>query len=128
MALPPQENVGSATVCVTMFCNCTENVARRKMASQSGLHSGGTADKAVDGINNPVMSGGSCAHPDTSGLSGEERNQPAWWRVDLGASYDIYKVLIVNRETQRGKLGCPSSTLACLLLTSKIIIFQDILK
>ena len=32
---------------------------------------------------------------------GEEFDQPAWWRVDLGASYDVYQVVIFNRETQK---------------------------
>ena len=42
-------------------------------------------------------------HTDTSLLSGEQRFQPAWWRVDLGASYDVYQVIIVNRNYFRGK-------------------------
>ena len=34
-----------------------------------------------------------------SGIS----NQPAWWRVDLGASYDVYQVRIVNRDLGQGE-------------------------
>ena len=39
---------------------------------------------------------------DTSQLSGQDRNQPAWWKVDLGASYDVYQVVITNRDGARG--------------------------
>ena len=42
-------------------------------------------------------------HADTSTLSGEEQNLPAWWRVDLGTSYDVYQVVIVNRDYARGR-------------------------
>ena len=42
-------------------------------------------------------------HTDTSRLSGEERDKPAWWRVDLGASFDVYQVVITNRNYARGK-------------------------
>ena len=41
-------------------------------------------------------------HTDTSKLSGQERYQPAWWRVDLGGSYDVYEVILVNRIDYRG--------------------------
>ena len=41
-------------------------------------------------------------HPDTSRLLGDDRNQPAWWRVDLGASYEVYQVIIVNRNQNQG--------------------------
>ena len=41
-------------------------------------------------------------HTDTWSLSEEQYNEPAWWRVDLGGSYDVYKVLIVNRIDYRG--------------------------
>ena len=69
-----------------------------EIASQSGVHSYGTADKAVDGNNNTAVNLGSCAHPDTSMLG----YQPAWWRVDLGEDYDVYKVKIVNRDQFKG--------------------------
>ena len=39
---------------------------------------------------------------DTTKLSEEEQNQPAWWRVDLGTSYDVYQAIIVNRDYVRG--------------------------
>ena len=41
-------------------------------------------------------------YTDTRTLSGEQYNTPAWWRVDLGAPYDVYKVLIVNRDQFKG--------------------------
>ena len=61
-----------------------------------------SAEKAVDGNTNPDMADLSCVHPDTSGLPEPEKNQPAWWRVDLGADYDVYEVIIVNRDQFQG--------------------------
>ena len=29
-------------------------------------------------------------------------DEPAWWRVDLGALYDVYEVVIVNRDIFQG--------------------------
>ena len=34
---------------------------------------------------------------DTGGYPGPYTFPPAWWSVDLGASYDVYQVVIVNR-------------------------------
>ena len=33
----------------------------------------------------------------------EDRNKPAWWRVDLGDFYDVYVVKIYNRDQNLGK-------------------------
>ena len=50
----------------------TENVALVKNASQSGSHySYSTADKAVDGDNNPDMAAESCVYP---GIVGNRDN------------------------------------------------------
>ena len=97
-----------------MFCMyCTENVAVSKMASQSGSHfSFSTAEKAVDGNTNTEMNEGNCAHPDTRELYGAESNEPAWWRVDLGASYDVYQVEVVNRNSNQCKFSCPPTSFA----------------
>ena len=94
-----------------MICMyCTVNVARDKTASQSGSHfSHSTATKAVDGNTDSSMDAESCVHPDTRLLSGDLYNKPAWWRVDLGASYDVYQIVVVNRNVNRGKLSCSSS-------------------
>lgn len=37
-----------------------------------------------------------------SGVHYEDLDQPAWWRVDLGREYDIYQVIIYNRNERRG--------------------------
>ena len=37
-------------------------------------------------------------HTDFLRLSAQDRILPAWWRVDLGTSYDVYQVVIVNRD------------------------------
>ena len=37
-------------------------------------------------------------HTDTRALVGEQYGQAAWWTVDLGASYDVYKMVIVNGD------------------------------
>ena len=44
---------------------------------------------------------------DFSELIGQELEEgypPAWWRVDLGALYDVYQVVIINRDTNQGSL------------------------
>ena len=90
---------------VTFYLNKTENVALGKPASQSGTHLPySTADKAVDGDRNPSFKDESCVHTDTLKLSGENYNKSAWWQVDLGASYDVYEVIITNRNVYRGNI------------------------
>ena len=42
------------------------------------------------------------SHTDTSQLNWQERYQPAWWRLDLGVSYDVYQVIIFNTDVQQG--------------------------
>ena len=82
----------------------SENVALGKPASQSGnYYAYSTADKAVDGNTIGSMEAQSCVHPDTrhSTAAEEDKNQTAWWRVDLEQSYDVYQVLIYNRDFLR---------------------------
>ena len=31
-------------------------------------------------------------------------NPRPWWRVDLGSSYDVYQVIIVNRDQYQGNV------------------------
>ena len=52
-----------------------------------------------------VNIGDSCVHPDTLKVSllDEDRNRPAWWRVDLGREYDVYEVVIYNRKYYKGE-------------------------
>ena len=80
-----------------------ENVALGRPATQSGTHTSNTADKAVDGDTDPNLNIDKCAHPDTRTLSDDEHNTAAWWRVDLQASFDIYRVVIHNRLYYEGK-------------------------
>ena len=50
-----------------------------------------------------------------------ESNQSAWWRVDLGASYDVYSVLIVNDKYRDGtkyrEHGLVISTILVILMS-----------
>ena len=73
------------------------NVAYHKTASQSvdsytDWSRQFPAERAVDGNTNPDMFQGHCAHPDT------DSGQNAWWKVDLGETYDISSVIIYNRD------------------------------
>ena len=42
-------------------------------------------------------------------------NQSAWWRVDLGISYDVYNVLIYNGQYTLGTI-CHANTNMKILL------------
>ncbi|KAI8485025.1 hypothetical protein Bbelb_372710 [Branchiostoma belcheri] len=66
------------------------NVAREKAASQTSTSSGGVASRAVDGNTDGRWPVGSCTHT-------IEETNPTWW-VDLGHSYQIDSVVIVNRQ------------------------------
>ena len=59
-----------------------------KTAVQSSTGWGGTADRAIDGNTNSNFSAGSCMH------TLWEVNP--WWRVDLGAIYEVYRVKLYN--------------------------------
>ena len=54
----------------------------------------------MDGNANKNMADESCVHPDTNHdtAAPDDRGKPAWWRVDLGANYDVYEVRIHNRD------------------------------
>ncbi|XP_078667403.1 uncharacterized protein LOC144909206 [Branchiostoma floridae x Branchiostoma belcheri] len=66
------------------------NVAQGKAASQTSTAYGGLASRAVDGNTDGSWYVGSCT------CTIEETN-PTWW-VDLGHSYQIDSVVIVNRQ------------------------------
>ncbi|XP_019622074.1 PREDICTED: uncharacterized protein LOC109468258 [Branchiostoma belcheri] len=66
------------------------NVAREKAASQTSTAYDGLASRAVDGNTDGSWYVGSCT------CTIEEPN-PTWW-VDLGHSYQIDSVVIVNRQ------------------------------
>ncbi|KAI0234096.1 hypothetical protein LSAT2_015708 [Lamellibrachia satsuma] len=94
-----QCGVGHPSVATWSGTACqTGNVAYGKNASQSIVD--GVADfpagRAVDGDTNPDMSEGHCAHPDTA------EGSNAWWMVDLGGTYNIYKVIVYTRGDSSG--------------------------
>ena len=60
-----------------------------KTAVQSSTGFGGTVNLAIDGNTNSNYNAGSCTHTKT------ETNP--WWRVNLGAVYEVYRVKIYNR-------------------------------
>ena len=72
------------------------NVAYGKNATQGvNTYKDAVATLAVDGNHNPDFKGGSCAHSiDNSGAPYD----PAWWQVDLGATYVVLAVNITNRD------------------------------
>ena len=53
----------------------------------------GSAVKAVDGDNSTTNDGRTCAHT-TEGT----KESPAWWQVDLGDTYRITGIRIINRD------------------------------
>ena len=63
----------------------------------STFNSHGTANKAVDGQRSNTWSQHSCS------LTNTERNP--WWRVDLGSSFLVGEVFIVNRGDCGGTCG-----------------------
>jgi hypothetical protein len=65
------------------------NLALGRPAVQSSTISGGVASRAVDGNTSGIYTSNSVTH--TSSELG------AWWRVDLGAQFDIGDVVIHNR-------------------------------
>ena len=50
-------------------------------------------------------------HTDSSSLTPPD--QPAWWRVDLGSQYDVYTVVIYNRDRNQGKAQFRPSESEC---------------
>lgn len=66
------------------------NVALNKTAIQSTTDFGGSASRAVDGNTSGRYGDRSVTH--TRGAAGNH-----WWRVDLGAVYDISQINVFNR-------------------------------
>ncbi|XP_078655745.1 fucolectin-like [Branchiostoma floridae x Branchiostoma belcheri] len=99
MVSPSRTSVGMGSSHLTIFClivSCLAstvegaNVAVGKSAYQTSTDEGGRAGRAVDGKTNGNYYAHSCTHT---------RNQadPSW-RVDLGQSYWIDRVVIFNRQ------------------------------
>ena len=73
----------------------SENLAFSKSTSQSStfissVYGKGSSDKAVDGNSDTNFRNGHCSHT--------LKNNPSWWRVDLGSDHvPVFEVRIVNR-------------------------------
>ena len=65
------------------------NVATQGVATQSGIDSGGAADRAIDGNTDGNWSAGSC--------TATANRQDPWWEVDLGNEYPVDRVILHNR-------------------------------
>ncbi|XP_066283940.1 inactive cell surface hyaluronidase CEMIP2-like [Branchiostoma lanceolatum] len=68
------------------------NVALRKPAHQSGVGYGGDPEHAVDGGTSGTFTDGSCTHTTSSG------EDDPWWYVDLEGTFEIDRVVIINRQ------------------------------
>ncbi|KAK2181246.1 hypothetical protein NP493_405g04008 [Ridgeia piscesae] len=82
------------------------NIALHKYAQQSSTKWGDMylASKAVDGIIDP-LSYQHCAVPNVM------RGTSAWWKVDFGGNYKLYRVIIYNTDTgDRWGVGCMLGT------------------
>ncbi|XP_077990235.1 uncharacterized protein LOC144444621 [Glandiceps talaboti] len=66
------------------------NLALEKVTSQSSLFEVGYASRAVDGFKSTSWIDESCTHT-------QEDSDP-WWRVDLGDTYPIDRVVVTNRK------------------------------
>ncbi|XP_070555406.1 fucolectin-like [Ptychodera flava] len=68
------------------------NVAQGKQTAQSSdkPRQDAGSEKAVDGDFNTNAKMGSCSWTD--------RDYEPWWKVDLGETYNVYEVVITNRE------------------------------
>ncbi|GMH43774.1 hypothetical protein BSKO_11708 [Bryopsis sp. KO-2023] len=74
---------------------CSPSVAVEKLVSQgksvrqSSIDFSGRPQRAVDGNTDSSYSSASCTHT--------KKQKNPWWQVDLGATYQITKVVITNR-------------------------------
>ncbi|XP_019630610.1 PREDICTED: uncharacterized protein LOC109474706 isoform X3 [Branchiostoma belcheri] len=68
----------------------TTNLALNRPATQSSTDFRGAPGRAVDGNRNAIYAKKSCSH------TGMERDP--WWRVDLGSSQCVDRVVVVKRQ------------------------------
>ncbi|XP_066292800.1 apolipoprotein(a)-like [Branchiostoma lanceolatum] len=85
----PVCGTGSGDVRVSQCAGSTTNIARGHEVTQSSVHAEGAPERAVDGNVNGNYPD-SCTHTDMD-------YQP-WWRVDLGASKCVDRVVVTNRK------------------------------
>ncbi|XP_077990745.1 uncharacterized protein LOC144445068 isoform X2 [Glandiceps talaboti] len=69
---------------------CGINIATSGIASQSSNYGNVHADRAIDGNTQSTWSANTCSHTNS--------DQGAWWKVDLGKSYDVFGVIVTNRQ------------------------------
>ena len=80
-----------------LFYGYTENLALGKPTNQSSTQKNtnigvAISDRAVDGNDDTNMSNRHCSQTD--------KNNPSWWRVDLGSDHvPVSQIYIVNRFT-----------------------------
>lgn len=67
----------------------SKNIAKGKSCKSSSVNFGGAASRAVDGNTNGIYTNNSCTHS-------QDEKDP-WWEIDLGAYYDVSKIVIWNR-------------------------------
>ena len=75
----------------------SENLALGKPTKQLTTTDNGRPSRAVDGNRNTVFDNLSCTHG--ANITGN------WWKVDLGAVYEIRDVVITNRGDCCGKFN-----------------------
>ncbi|XP_077990580.1 uncharacterized protein LOC144444904 [Glandiceps talaboti] len=66
------------------------NIATEGTASQSSYYPGTNANRIIDGNTLSTWGSNSC--------SSTNSNQNAWWKVDLGQSYAVSKIILTNRQ------------------------------
>ncbi|CAH1224628.1 ADAMTS9 [Branchiostoma lanceolatum] len=86
--------------------NKGKNLALGKTTEQSSLWDAGYASNAVDGDRSTNWYGASCTHTAASLRDDvwDVGTTNPWWYVDLGSSYPIGKVVIVNRRAQKNSV------------------------
>ncbi|XP_035672782.1 uncharacterized protein LOC118413477 isoform X2 [Branchiostoma floridae] len=75
---------------IQLYGRLGANIAQGKTAFQSSTYEPYAANRAVDGSSSTWMYAGSCSHT-------QEESDPRWW-VDLGQSYTVDRVVILNRQ------------------------------
>eukprot|EP00058_Branchiostoma_floridae_P027354 XP_002612845.1 hypothetical protein BRAFLDRAFT_118409 [Branchiostoma floridae] len=68
----------------------TTNIALNKPAEQSSVRFRGAAGRAVDGNDSPYYKHNTCTHT--------AKGPNPWWRVDLGKSECVDRVVVTNRK------------------------------
>ncbi|HWO26887.1 MAG TPA: discoidin domain-containing protein [Kofleriaceae bacterium] len=95
LTISPRDALGASL----LYGGRVENLAVRKLATQSSTATGGQAAHAVDGNSDGAFASNSVTH--TNSQAG------AWWQVDLEAVADIGEVIIYNRTD-----GCCTNRLS----------------